>query len=425
MINYDSGELKRSRVSFLFQAAFEWLIAILIQSTFFAELTNSGLGFNDAEIGVLNSIISLGCLFQVLSMFFRRFSAKKFLMIISVLNQLLFMLLYMIPDVPIAPEIKRVVFVIFIVLAYAGLYIGNPRMSFWRYSLVEPTKRGRYNAWMQMLSIVMGTIYAYAMGAMVDHFKAIGQINVAFRICAATIFVLMLLHSLTLLLIVELPKEKEEKVNPIKNMLKLIKDKRVLRLMVVFVFYNIVQYSATPFYFTYQLEELQMSHGTVQILSAILGGVAQLLIAFPLGWVADRTSFSKMMFLCFVSAFLRTFVVIFATPANGIICFALYNVFNSLISIGALCAMLNMTYDLLPEKDRADAYALCQSVGGVLGFLTTIVMSSLVGNIQANGNMFLGMNVYAQQVVSVISLLLTAAAMLHLFFAFIKNEKKR
>ena len=67
MINYDSNELKRSRTSLIFQAAFEWLIAILIQSTFLAEVAK-GAGFTDSEIGVLNSVIALGCLFQVLSL---------------------------------------------------------------------------------------------------------------------------------------------------------------------------------------------------------------------------------------------------------------------------------------------------------------------------------------------------------------------
>ncbi len=424
MINYDSDELKRSRTSLIFQAAFEWLIAILIQSTFLAEVAK-GAGFTDSEIGVLNSVIALGCLFQVLSLFFRRGSVKKLLMIISVLNQICFMLLYVIPDTPISPQIKKTVFVVLIVFAYATLYMGNPKLSFWRYSLVEPTKRGRYNGWMQMVSLIMGTVFSYAMGAVVDHYKHIGQTNIAFRICAVTIFVLMVLHSITLIISVELPKEEEEKVNPFKNMLKLLINKKVLALMGVFIFYNIVQYSAMPFYSTYQIEELHMDHTTIQILTALLGGGVQMLVAFPLGWIADRTSFSKMMFLCFVSAFLRTFVVIFATPATGVICFTLYNVFNSVIFIGALCALLNMTYDIMPEKDRADTYALCQSVGGVIGFLTTLVMSRLLSHIQQNGNTFMGINAYAQQVLSVISLIFTVMAMMYLYILFIRKEKKK
>lgn len=424
MINYDSNELRRSRTSLIFQAAFEWLIAILIQSTFLAEVAK-GAGFTDSEIGVLNSVIALGCLFQVLSLFFRHGSVKKLLMFISVLNQICFMLLYVIPDTPVSPQIKKIAFVVLIVFAYATLYMGNPKLSFWRYSLVEPTKRGRYNGWMQMVSLIMGTVFSYAMGAVVDHYKHIGQTNIAFRICAVTIFVLMVFHSITLIISVELPKEEEEKVNPFKNMLKLLINKKVLALMGVFIFYNIVQYSAMPFYSTYQIEELHMDHTTIQILTAILGGGVQMLVAFPLGWIADKTSFSKMMLLCFVSAFLRTFVVIFATPATGVICFTLYNVFNSVIFIGALCALLNMTYDIMPEKDRADTYALCQSVGGVIGFLTTVVMSRLLSHIQQNGNTFMGINAYAQQVLSVISLIFTVMAMAYLYILFIRKEKKK
>lgn len=130
MIYYDSPEMRRSRFLFMLQAGFEYLIAILmVDGSVLAELTNS-LGFTDAQTGVLYSFISLGCLFQIVSIFFRRGSVKKFVIIMSVLNQLLFMLLYVIPDIPFSDSLKRIIFVIFIVCAYAGLYIGNPKMNY-------------------------------------------------------------------------------------------------------------------------------------------------------------------------------------------------------------------------------------------------------------------------------------------------------
>ena len=53
MIYYDSSEMKRSRFLFMLQAAFEYLIAILmVDGSVLAELTNS-LGFTDAQTGVL------------------------------------------------------------------------------------------------------------------------------------------------------------------------------------------------------------------------------------------------------------------------------------------------------------------------------------------------------------------------------------
>ena len=425
---YYSPELKRSRKAFILQAAFEWLIAILIQGTFLAELTGKdGLGFTDAQIGVLNSVISLGCLFQILGSFFRRGSVKKFSIIVSIINQVLFMLLYVIPDVPLSAGVKRTVFVVFIVLAYAGLYIGNPKIAYWRLSLVEPNMRGRYNAWMQIVSLILGTVFSYAMGWMIDYYRAAGQLQTAFRISAVSIFLLMIIHTVTLLLIVDKESEEEtEKINVFKNLFGLMKNKTVIKLAVLFVGWNVMQYSAMPFYSTYQLVDFGMDQRTVQILFALVGGVAQIVVALPLGWFADKFSFSKMLMICFVSTLLRSLTIVIATPetSNGVVLFALQYIFNAASSVGVIGALLNIINEAVPQRDTVDTYALCQALGGIVGFFTTVVMSYLVSSIQANNNVFFGVHAYAQQVVSLISALLTVAAMAYLYFAFIKKEDK-
>ena len=431
MIYYDSPDLKRSRFMFMLQAAFEYLVSILmVEGTFLAELTDA-LGFNDAQTGVLYSIISLGCLFQILSLFFRRGSVKRFAIYMSILNQILFLLLYIIPDVPISASLKRIVFVVFVVLAYAGLYTSNPKINYWRVSLIEPNRRGRYNGWMQIISLILGMTFSYGMGAVVDHYKnlqnttGVDYMPTIFRICAITIFVLLILHLITLLSIVELPsEEKEEKrENIFKSILNVVMDKRVLLLVGVFILWNIAQYSAMPFYKTYQLEELKMHQTTIQILTAVVGGIIQMAVAMPIGWVGDKFSFPKMLLVCLAFMFLRCFVVIFATPENGVFCFVLYNIFNSVPYVGALCALMNCVFSAVPENMRADSFALCQSAGGICGFITSLVMGGLVTKIQENGNQFLGMNVYAQQVVSVISCIFALIAMLYVVFVIEKKAK--
>ena len=55
------------------------------------------LGVSDSLTGILSSVISLGCLFQLLSLSVRRAKVKKLVVILSVINQAFFMLLYVIP----------------------------------------------------------------------------------------------------------------------------------------------------------------------------------------------------------------------------------------------------------------------------------------------------------------------------------------
>ena len=49
---------------------------------------------------------------------------------------------------------------------------------------------------------------------------------------------------------------------------------------------------------------------------------------------------------------------------------------------------------------------MTQVVAGICGFATTLLASPLVTYVQDNGNMFLGMHVYAQQILSLLSCVL-------------------
>ena len=88
--------IKRSKLMYILEAALEYFISILVAGSYLATLTKE-LGFSDSLTGILSSIISLGCLFQLLSLPLRRKRVKILVLVFSILNQLLFMLLYVIP----------------------------------------------------------------------------------------------------------------------------------------------------------------------------------------------------------------------------------------------------------------------------------------------------------------------------------------
>ena len=86
-------QLKRGRVLFIIQAALEYLVSILVTGQFLTTLTKE-LGLSDSLTGILSSIISLGCLFQLISMVFRKKTVKSFVVLLSILNQVLFLFLF-------------------------------------------------------------------------------------------------------------------------------------------------------------------------------------------------------------------------------------------------------------------------------------------------------------------------------------------
>ena len=113
MCRLSEVSLKRSRLMYLLEAAFEYLISILVTGSFLAALTKE-LGISDSLTGVLSSVISLGCLFQLLSLRIRRTTVKRLVITFSILNQLIFMLLYVIPLTGFEKQTKTVLFIVLI-----------------------------------------------------------------------------------------------------------------------------------------------------------------------------------------------------------------------------------------------------------------------------------------------------------------------
>jgi len=87
---------KTGRLMYVFQATLEYLISILITGTYLATITDA-IGISDSLTGIISSIVSLGCLFQMGAVFLPRKRQKRPVIILSLLYQALFLLLYLIP----------------------------------------------------------------------------------------------------------------------------------------------------------------------------------------------------------------------------------------------------------------------------------------------------------------------------------------
>ena len=425
MVNYNTKEMKRSRNAYIAEACLEHLVALLMSGTFLAQITMD-LGFTDSQIGVISSIISLGCLFQLASMFLRRRTVKKFVLGMSITNQLLFTLLYVIPVTPISQGIKQIVFLVFILSAYAVYYFAHPKKINWLMSLVEDGNRGKFTATKEIVSLAVGIVVSYGMGLVVDYYKAAGDLHTAFIISAVVVAVLMILHSITMIMSTEVPTDvKDEKVsvrNFFRNFLAVTKHKDVVRVAFVFALWYFGSHCTTALYGTFQLKELGMAQSVTTLLAAA-GSITRILVSRPLGAFADKFSFTTMIRVCMGLATIAFACVAFATPETGLICFLLYNVFHGAAMGGINSALTNLVFDYAPTEQRSDSLAFCQSLAGICGFVAGLIASEFVGYVQGNGNMLFGIPVYAQQVTSLVAVLFVVATILYITFAF--NKKKQ
>lgn len=405
MENEMSSALKRSRFMYICEAALEYLISILVSGSFLATLTKS-LGMSDSLTGVLSSVISLGCLFQLLSAIYRRQQVKRFVVILSVLNQLLFMLLYVIPLGGGGKQLKIVAFAVVIILAYLLYNIAHPKKISWLMALVEDGHRGRFTANKEIVSLVIGMAFSFSMGVVVDYFSGRNEIRTAFALSGGVIFVLMILHTVTMALAVERPVEHVERRSFRENLQDVLNNKNIAKVSLVFVLYNIATYLAMPFYGTYQIHELGFSLKLVSAFT-MLGSIVRILVSRFWGSYADKRSFAEMVEKCLLILGVGYLCAAFAVPANGRILFAGYYICHGVAQGGINSALINLIFDYVTPDKRADSLAICQAGAGIAGFLTTLAVSPLVTAIQQNENTLWGLPIYAQQVLSAAALIIT------------------
>ena len=420
MNGISANSIKRNKLLYTLEATFEYLISILVAGSFLATLTKE-LGFSDSLTGILSSIISLGCLFQLISLFIRPAQEKRFITVFSILNQLLFMLLYVVPLTRFDRQIKIAVFVAFIFIAYILYNITHPKKISWLMSFVENSHRGRFTANKEIISLLSGIVFSFGMGSVIDHFETSGRIRTAFVICAATIFALMLLHTLSVIFVSESYVPSRAKINLKHTLPQLMKNKNLFRITIVFILYYAATYISTPFYGTYQINELGLSLKYVSAIT-MCGSISRILVSRFWGKYADKNSFAVMIEKCFIFLAASYICVIFAVPSSGKVLFGLYYLLHGIALGGINSALINLIFDYAPSDKRADLLAITQAFAGLTGFLTTLLASPLVSLIQNNDTKLFGFHIYAQQFVSILGFFITIAAIVFVRTFIIKKS---
>ena len=84
---------------------------------------------------------------------------------------------------------------------------------------------------------------------------------------------------------------------------------------------------------------------------------------------------------------------------------------------GINSGVINLIYDYVDPADRAAAMGIKNAMGGIVGFFATLLSSMLLGKIQSFPGKtvsVLGFSMYAQQVLSAISLVVTLGLIIYM-----------
>jgi predicted MFS family arabinose efflux permease len=413
MKNKTTDPYKFSRLMYILEAAFEYFISLLVIGAYIAKVATT-IGLSDSTTGILTSFVSLGLGFQCVAIFLAdKTPVKRWVSLLHIINQLSFALVYFVPFFKIPQSVKIVFFMIFLLVGHILNNIVNSPKTKWFMDLVDDKKRGSFTATKEIVSLLGAMVFTFSVSSVIDYFEAKGDVYGSFLFCGIGIFVLMLLHTATLLLSKEKQTPPVQRVKAGAALKDLLGNKRLMRAILMITLWNVASHITTPFLGTYQIKELGFSMVFISLLT-VLYSVSRSLISKPLGRYADRTSFVNLLNVCYCFMAAAFAVNMFTTPENGKIMYSIYYLLYALGCAGITSSEINLVYDSVDHEHRMGALALKSTVSGLSAFAASLLASPLVDHIQKNGNIFLGLHVYAQQVLSAITFLITLGLLVYL-----------
>ena len=415
-------EYKSSRIMYIIEAALEYFIAIAVGSVYLAEITKH-IGVSDSVTGVLTAFVSLGCGFQIIAIFIaHKRPVKAWVITCHIISQLLFSFMYFLPLLPISREWQVAILVASLLSAHIiHNAINSPKIN-WCMSLIDEHKRGRFTANKEIVSLLSGMVFSFALGSVMDSFSESGKISTGFLVCGVMLLFITALHTLTLVFTKEKPSNGVQRFD-IREVLSVFKDKAVLKVVVVFVLWNIASYITVSFMGAYQVNDLGFETSFASII-IIIGSVARAVCSRPVGKFADKFSFCKMLYICFAIEGAAFFTAMFITPANGSVMYIVYYVLYCIGCAGINSSIINLIYDYVDTDKRTSALALVNTASGFAGFFATLAVSPLVSYIQGRGNTLWGMSIHAQQLLAFFSLIVVVVIFVYLLLVISRLKKR-
>ena len=82
--------------------------------------------------------------------------------------------------------------------------------------------------------------------------------------------------------------------------------------------------------------------------------------------------------------------------------------------------MSNIVFDYVTKENRSYALGVKAALGGIAGFLASLLGAWVVSFVQSHGNSVFGVTVYAQQILSFVSFVVFVGVVVYIKFVVMK-----
>ncbi len=414
MDRFNSPEYKRSRAAYITQCTVEYFVSLLVTDAFLAKLLTYA-GISDSLIGIISSFISLAFVMQIMSIFVvrARVSTKKLVIGFDTVSIFFFMLLYIVPFMPLSDLQKTAVIILSILFAYAAKYLIYSICYKWANSFVDPTKRATYSATKEIISLVSGIFFTTITGYVIDRYESLGNIEGAFLFIAISMLILNICNFICLLNIKKesVSEHKADRV-PFTDVVKHTLGNRNFRSVIVLTaLWDIARYFSIGFMGVFKTNDLLISVFTVQLINMV-ANVIRIFVSKPFGRYSDKYSYAKGFKLALCVAAGAFFINIFTTNSTWFL-IILYTVLYNASVAGTNQNSFNIAYSYVDAAYISQAMAFKNCIGGVLGFGASLMAGVILNAVKANGNCIFGVHIYGQQILSAISFVIAVIAIIY------------
>ena len=372
--------------------------------------------------GIINAITSLACSVQLIAVFGvkRTYPCKRWVSILNLVNQLLFVLLYCIPSIDVSRGVKIAAFVAMLCAAYFCQYYLTPSRVNWQMNLVEDNRRGVYTAKKEIVSLIGGMLFSQATGILLDYFEEKGDMNTCFIIIGVAVTVLSILHLVIMLMTKEPEPETEIPPKSFREILRVVFGNADLRRVIIFdTMFGIANVSL-HFSYVYLTNTMQFTYTYITAIG-IAHSLFRAVVSPFLGRLADKRSWAYMLRICMIV--LAIGYTIYTVSSAREVLFFLYPIFSlcqGFSSGGSNAGRTNLCLDYVEHENRRYVLGIKEAICGMVSFVATVVASFVVTWVENNGNQIFGFSIYPQQLLFAIS----AIMLLALAFFFLPKLKK-
>lgn len=427
-IDYNEKSYVRSRQALVLKALFEYCISILVSGAFLAKLLTN-IGISDSLSGIITSISSLAFLSQLCTLFINnhKFNTKYAVGLTQTASIFLFGFIFVVPFIPANYNAKVIMTVISLFLAYILRQIFSPQWFEFRNKLIDPRKRASFSSTLVLVSLIFGTIiFGTLISAIMDKYEISNNIRGAFIFIAIASVILNALHLICILFVKNTDPEETEKSSVcFKTACRnTILNKNFNSILFMKCLYNFASSFSIGFISVYTIKELGMSLFLIQIVTT-LGTVVSMISTKPLGKYSDKTSYIKGIELGLMLQLIAFVTMVLTTPKTWYM-FIIYSILHAVSLQSLNHNMSNVLYSYVEKDYIAQAFTFANVIPGIVSFGAAILGGIMLDYIQSAGNVFMGISIYGQQVMAMISAIFIFASIIvsHFVIAKQKNLEK-